>query len=127
MLTTFPSAWLVLALPFVSAGVIAHAQPLRRLSAAHHRMVWSVGVVGLFAFLGGLAGLLPESITLAAVLLGGALAGFSCFWTASTDDADDWRRWSVPPGADEPPDRPIDWEHFDRLRAQWARRPRVRP
>jgi hypothetical protein len=128
MFMTFPSAWLVLLLPFLSAGVIAHVRPLRRLSAAHHPITWSAGVVGLGGFLAGLAALLPESSTLPAVVLGGAVAGFSCFWTTNTD-GDDWSRRSPTSDGDEPPpglsDIPIDWQQFDRLRAGWARRPRV--
>jgi hypothetical protein len=121
MLTTFPSAWLVLLLPFLSAGVIAHAGPLRRLSAAHHRITWSVGVLGLGGFLASLAGLLPESCTLSAIILGGSVAGYSCFWTTSTGDGDDWRDSGPRPDDDGPPglpDVPTDWQRFDRLRAQ---------
>jgi hypothetical protein len=129
MVSTFPSAWLLLALPFASAGVIAHARPLRHLSASHHRVTWTVGVVGLCAFLAGLFGLVPARWTLAVVLLGGAVAGFSCFWTRRTDDGgEDWRRPSPPPDDDPPPpglpDIPIDWQKFDRLRSEWARAPR---
>jgi hypothetical protein len=126
MLTTFPSAWLALLLPFLSAGVIAQAGPLRRLSAAHHRITWSVGVVGPGGFPAGLAGLLPESCMLPAIILGGPVAGFSCFRTTSTDDGDDWRDSGPGPDDDGPPrlpDIPIDWQRFDRLHAQWGRRP----
>lgn len=130
MLSSFPSAWLLLALPFVSAAVIGRARPLRQLSGTHHRLTFSLGVVGLFGFLAGLAGLLPAGWALAGVLAGGAVSGFACYWPGRPDDGgDDWRRWSLAP-EDEPtppglPDAPIDWREFDRLRAGWERRPRV--
>jgi hypothetical protein len=130
MPSTFPAAWLVLALPFLSALVIAHARPLRELNGRRHRITRTIGVVGLLASLAGLAGLLPAAWTTTVVLVGGGLAGFTCFWPArSADGGDDWRR--PPPAPDhEPlppgrPDLPIDWQEFDRLRSRWARRPRV--
>jgi hypothetical protein len=130
MVTTFPAALLVLALPFASAGVIAHAHPLRALSGAHHRTTFGLGVVGLCAFLAGLAGLLPAAWTLVGVVVGGAVSGFACFWPRRPDRGDDdWRHWSVAPEDEPPPpglpDMPIDWREFDRLRAGWERRPRV--
>ena len=130
MLSSFPFAWLLLTLPFVSAGLIARARPLRELSARHHRMTWTTGVLGLCAFLAGFAGLLPAAWTLAAVIVGGAVSGFACFWPAKPDDGgdDDWRRWWIAPEDEPPPglpDVPIDWQKFDRLRAGWERRPRV--
>ena len=129
MLSSFPFAWLLLTLPFVSAGLIARARPLREVSARHHRMTWTTGVLGLCAFLAGFAGLLPAAWTLAAVIVGGAVSGFACFWPAKPDDGgDDWRRWWIAPEDEPPPglpDVPIDWQKFDRLRAGWERRPRV--
>jgi len=98
MLWSFPFAWLLLTLPFVSAGLIARARPLREVSARHHRMTWTTGVLGLCAFLAGFAGLLPAAWTLAAVIVGGAVSGFACFWPAKPDDGgDDWRRWWIAP------------------------------
>jgi hypothetical protein len=130
VLSTFPGAWLLLTLPFASAAVIGRARPLRQLSARHHRIMFSLGAVGLFAFLAGLAGLLPTAWTLAGVIFGGAVSGFACFWPARPDEGgDDWRRgWSVPEDDPPPPgrpDTPIDWHEFDRVRAAWERRPRV--
>ena len=130
MLSTYPVAWLLLGLPFASAGVIAHARPLRELSALHHRSTWLVGVAGLCAFGAGLVGLLPVAWTIPAVFLGGALAGFACFSPARPDDdGGDWRRWSPEPDDDRPPPTlpdTIDWQQFDRARAQWGRRLRAR-
>jgi len=129
MLSTFPAAWLILAVPFVSAGVIARVKPFRRLAARHHRVMWMTGVAGLCAFAAGLIGLLPISWTVPAVVLGGAVAGFACFWPRRTDDGGEgWRRWTFAPDDDQPPpspDTPIDWQEFDRLRAQWERRLRA--
>jgi hypothetical protein len=130
MLSTFPAAWLVLALPFTSAAVIAHVRPLRELTASYHRITWTVGVVGLCAFAAALVGLVPTAWTVPAVFAGGAVAGFSCFWTKKPDDGDDdWRRWTQPADDHGPPGPPgvrIDWQQFDRLRSQWARQARVR-
>ena len=129
MLTTFPSAWLVLALPFASAAVIARARPLRALSGEYHRVTWTAGVVGLCAFAVGLTGLLPAGWATVAVLAGGAVSGFACFWPRRPDDGgEDWRWFSAPDDEHPPPGPPrdsIDWQEFDRLRAGWERRPRV--
>jgi hypothetical protein len=127
MLSTYPGAWLLLALPFASAGVIAHVRPFRRLAARRHRLMWMIGVAGLCAFGAGLIGLVPTSWTVPAVVLGGAVAGFACFWPGRRDDGgEDWRRGSLAPDDGQPPpslpDTPIDWQEFDRLRAQWERR-----
>jgi hypothetical protein len=131
MLSTFPLAWLLLALPFASAAVIAHASPLRALSAEHHRITWSVGVAGLGVFLAGLVDFLPEAAMAPAVFAGGALSGFACFWPARPDDGEDGRRWSSDPENDhprpDPPDVAIDWHEFDRLRVRWDRPRRVAP
>ncbi len=132
MLSTFPSAWLLLALPFASAVTIGRVGPLRQLSGTYHPIPFGLGVVGLCAFLAGFAGLLPAAWTLAAVLVGGAISGFACFWPRRPDDGgDDWRRWSFAPDDERPrppglPDLPIDWQEFDRVRAGWERRPRHR-
>ena len=131
MLWSFPFVWLVLALPLASAGVIARARPLRDLTATHHRITWTVGVLGLCTFLAGFVGLLPAAWTGTAVLVGGAVAGFACFWPAKPDEGgDDWHRWSIAPDEEPPPGGPdlsIDWQEFDRLRAQWGRAPHVTP
>lgn len=132
MLWTFPFVWLVLGLPFVSATMIARLRPLRGLAGRHHRITWTIGVIGLSAFLAGFVGLVPAAWTSAAVILGGAVSGFACFWPRRPDDdGDDWRRWSPAPDHGRPPpglpDIPIDWQQFDRLRAQWERPRRVAP
>jgi hypothetical protein len=132
MLWTFPLVWLVLALPFGSAAVIARAQPLRGLAARHHRITWTIGVSGLCAFLAGFVGLLPTAWAAQAVLVGGAISGFACFWPTRPDDGgDDWRRWVPAPDGDRPPpglpNIMIDWQQFDHLRAQWERQGHVAP
>jgi hypothetical protein len=128
MLWRFPLAWLLLALPFVSAGVIGRVRPLRQLSARHHRISWAVGAVGLCTFLAGFIGLLWVGWAGLAVLLGGAISGLASSWpTRPDDDGDDWRRWANAPddGPPRPPEHRIDWQEFERLRGQWERDPRV--
>jgi hypothetical protein len=131
VLWTFPFVWLVLALPFLSAALIGRVRPLRTLAGTRHPFTWIVGLIGLCAFLAGFVGLLPAASTGAAVMLGGALSGFVCFWPGRPDDGEDWRRWSVAPDDGRPPpglpDIPIDWHEFDHLRAGWSRGGRVTP
>ncbi len=132
MPTTFPLAWLLLGLPFASAALIASIPPLLRLAERWPAVTLAVGVAGVSVFFLALLGMLPLSITVAAMIGGAAFGGFSCFWGHGTDrqdGGDDWRR--PPPGDDEPPEPPgdhppIDWGEFDRLRAQWGR-PRPAP
>jgi hypothetical protein len=131
MQPSFPSVWILFVLPFASSGVIAHARPLRKLSTRHNRFTISVGIVGLGAIAAGMVGLLPVSWAILAVVVGGALAGFSIFSLPAKntggeqgppEDGGGWGR--RPPPRDQPP-RPaggggeLDWDHFDQLRAQW--------
>jgi hypothetical protein len=128
---TFPFVWLVLCLPFASVGVIGRVRPLRGMADRHHRITWTLGVLGLCTFLAAFVGLLPPGWTTAAVILGGAVSGFVCFWPARRDDGgDDWRRWTIAPEDVPPPGPPggwIDWQEFDRLRADWDGGRRVAP
>jgi hypothetical protein len=124
MLTSYPSVWLLLALPFLSSAVIASVPKLRALSATHNHITWPAGLAGLVVVVAGLVGLLPSAIALPAMLLGGVAGGLAMFRTRSDDDdGDDWRRWRRPPDDPPPLDGPIDWQRFDRLRRQWERRP----
>ena len=137
MQPSFPTAWLLFVLPFASSGVIAHARPLRRLSTRYNRSTLMVGILGLGAFVAGMVGLLPVSWAIISVVAGGALAGFSIFSLPPKNEGNDdgsgrddgggggWGR--RPPPQDEPPPPAdgggeIDWEQFDRLRAQWEER-----
>ncbi len=123
-------AWLLFGLPFASAAVIAGIPALTRLAARWPAATLAVGISGIALFFVALLGLLPGSVTVAAVFGGAALGGFSCFWGYETDrpgSDDDWRR----PRAfdDDPPPSPagdprIDWGEFDRLRAEWDAVPR---
>jgi hypothetical protein len=130
MLTTFPSAWLLLGLPFISSGAISGIRPLRRLVTRATRLTWWMGIAGLILLVVGLVGLLPAEITWSAMLAGGAVSGFAMFMPKRTDggsDGDDWRRRRPPPDDPPPPEPsgggPFDWELFDRLRAGWERTP----
>jgi hypothetical protein len=128
----FPFVWLLLILPFVSSAVIANFRPLRELSAAHNQLMFVVGLSGLAAFIAGLVGLVPSSWALVAVLIGGALGGFSFFLQHGDgeDGSDDgrWGRWDPPPddGPPAPDGGGIDWDLFDRLRARWETQPTAR-
>lgn len=126
MLTTFPMAWLLVALPFISAIVISQVPALRRLAATRYRLMWPIGVVGLAVLLLELTGELPAGSAVPVMFLAGALSGFSLFWgmrPGGDGDGGDWR-WGPPgegPPPDPPGDGPLDWELFDRLRGQWER------
>jgi hypothetical protein len=135
MQPSFSSAWILFVLPFASSGVIAHTRLLRALTARYNRVRLSVGVLGLAAFVAGMVRLLPVSWALLAVMVGGALAGFSIFsvpprQSGGEDDSDDGGWGRRPPPDDEPPPPcggggELDWEQFDELRAEWERTPAV--
>ncbi len=125
----FSWAWLLLALPFVSAAVIATVSPLSRVATVYHQVTWPLGIIGLGLLVVALIGLLSAPLSLPVSICGGAVSGFAMFWVRSDgNEGDDWW-WRGPPPDDGPPDPfdpgAIDWELFDRLRAGWAR-PRVR-
>jgi hypothetical protein len=128
MIATFPLAWFLLALPFVSAAIIAQVPSLRRLASEHSWITWPVGLLGLAVLLAGLMGRIPTVYALPMTVLSGLLAGYSVFWSprkdSGNDEDDDDGRWPPPP-PEEPPPEPIgdgpDWELFDRLRRQWER------
>jgi hypothetical protein len=128
------SAWIVFVVPFASCGVFAHTRPLMKLSTGHTRLTRSVGVLGVAAFIAGLAGWLPLSWAIVAAAAGGAFAGLSIFSVPPSDqggdeESDNGGGWGRrPPPEDEPPPPPrhggaLDWEQFDSLRAQWERTP----
>ncbi len=130
MLASFPLAWFLLALPFVSAGIIAQVKPLRQFASAHNRITWPLGLFSLALLLAGLMGRISPAWALPLTVCAGFTAGFSVFWSPGKDtggDDDDDGRWRRPPPNDQPPD-PMgdgpDWDLFDRLRRQWER-PRV--
>lgn len=130
MLASFPLAWFLLALPFISAAIIAQVKPLRRLAAEYNRITWRVGVCSLVLLLVGLMADTSAAWSLPLIVLAGLGAGFAVFRSrpeGEDDDDDDDGRWRRPPPDDRPPD-PIgggpDWELFDRLRRRWER-PRV--
>jgi hypothetical protein len=141
MQPSFSSAWILFVLPFASSGVIAHAGPLRRLSTRYNKLTLSIGILGLAAFVAGMVGLLPVSGAIVAVVVGGALAGFSIFSVppkqtgGGEEESDDGGGWGRrPPPEDEPPppaggggELDWDWQRFDELRAQWEREPSLLP
>jgi hypothetical protein len=130
---SFPAAWLLVALPFVSALVISQIRPLRRLVERRDRIAWMLGVGGLGLLFAGETGLLPATSALPVMLVAGGVSGFALLWPPRRDrggsDGDDWLR--DPPQAGPPPSpsghRPPDWAQFDRLRAKWERRPTIKP
>ncbi len=128
MLASFPLAWFLLALPFVSAAIIAQVAPLRQLASKHNWITWPVGLLGLAVLLAGLMGRIPTIDALPMTVLAGFVAGYSVFWSprkdGGTDEDDDDGHWRPRP-PEEPPPEPIgdgpDWELFDRLRRHWER------
>lgn len=125
MPTTYPSAWLLLSIPFFSSLLVRKVPFLLHLAIENNRQMRPIGVLGLTLLLAGLVGLLP-TWGLPLALLGGAVSGFAVFSVRGSDSEDDEGGQARLP--DEPPpapdtDRPIDWRQFDRLRARWERRP----
>lgn len=129
MFSSFPAAWVLVALPFLSALLISQIHPLRRLAATRYRLTWPLGIAGLGLLFAELVGALPVASDLPVIFLAGAVSGFSLFWPSSGEEPggsgpggrqDD-------PSDDQPPWEPLgggppDWERFDRLRAEWERR-----
>ncbi len=135
MFSTFPSAWVLVALPFLSALLISQIRPLRTLATTRYRVTWPVGIAGLVLLFAELIGVLPAASAVPVMLLAGGVSGFSLFWPSPVEDdggSDDGRWRDRPsddrPSHDGPPLTPLgqrwpDWEQFDRLRAEWERRP----
>ena len=86
-----------------------------------------IGMAGLTVLLLALAGVVPPAYGIPMMIFGGAVSGFTVFTLPRPDDGgDDWRRWRPPPDDPPPPPddgEPLDWQLFDRLRAQWERQP----
>ncbi len=133
MFSSFPAAWVLIALPFISALLISQIQPLRELAVTRYPLTWPLGVLGLILLIAELIGALPAASALPVMFLAGAVSGFSLFWPSRGEE-----RGGPGPARghdDGPPFKPLgsgplDWERFDRLRAEWGRRqsrPRPRP
>jgi hypothetical protein len=128
MLPEFPTIWLLLALPFISAIVFRQIPPLLRLTAAHYGLTMLLGIAGLAVLFAGALGLLPAFSELPLMLVGGMLGGLSMVSAPRGDegtDPDDWRWRRRPPHDPQPEPTPgaggADWASFDRIRAQWER------
>jgi hypothetical protein len=135
MFSSFPAAWVLVALPFLSALVISQIPPLRELTARRHRVTWPLGMAGLFLLFAELIGWLPAASSLPVIFLAGAVSGFSLFWPPAGQEEGGSRPdgrgeeppEDPPPHDDGPPlaplgQRPPDWDRFDRVRAEWERR-----
>lgn len=123
MLATYPAAWLLLTLPFLSIYVIRCIPALLRLAGQRNARMRLIGVAGLGAMAAALFGAVPPAFGLPIMVLGGAVSGFTVFTLPRPDgsDGDDWRWGHLPPDDPPPPasDRPLDWDQFDRVRARW--------
>ncbi|MFL5822983.1 MAG: hypothetical protein ACJ764_06020 [Solirubrobacteraceae bacterium] len=130
MPTTYPSAWLLLTVPFLSSLLVRNIPALLRLATRMNRLTRPVGLLGLTLLCAGVVGLLPMPWGLPLALIGGALSGYAVFTAGGDSDAgDDWRQPGEPPDEPPPPpgaDDPIDWPGFDRLREEWEREPTLR-
>lgn len=127
MLASYPSAWLLLTLPFISTYVIRDIPALLRLAGRRNVTMRLIGVAGLAAMVVGLVARIPPEFGLPMMVLGGAVSGFTVFTLPRYEgsDGDNWRRWQPPPDEPPPPanDGRVDWDRFDRIRAQWERQP----
>lgn len=129
MLASYPATWLLLTLPFLSTYVIRCVPSLLGLAGRRNRSMRLIGAAGLVAMLVALTGVVAPTFGLPMMVLGGLVSGFIVFTLPPKggSDGDDWRRWPPPPHDPPPPDTdgPLDWEHFDRIRAQWERQPEL--
>lgn len=127
MLASYPSAWLLLTLPFLSSCFIRSVPALLDLAGRRNRIMRLVGIAGLAAMLVALAGAVPPRFGIPMMIAGGLASGFTVFSVPRPDNGgDDWRRWRPPPDDPPPPPddgEPLDWELFDRARARWERQP----
>lgn len=129
MLRTYPSAWLLLTLPFLSSVVIRSVPCLWGWATTLNWLTRPLGTVGLVCLFGGMFGLIPSPYGLPVAIAGGLVSGYTVFslrGKGNGSDGGDWRRGAPPP--DEPPPPPvvggpIDWQLFDRLRTRWEREP----
>src|ERR1700761_5692283 len=137
MFSSFPAAWVLVALPFLSALVISQIRPLRELALTRHRRTWPVGIAGLVLLFAELIGALPAASALPVIFLAGTVSGFSLFWPLREERGgfgESGRRHGPPvddPPRDDGPPRPgqrcPDWERVDRHRADWDRPPSRAP
>lgn len=127
MLARYPPAWLLLSLPFLSTYVIRGVPSLLSLAGRRNTSMRLMGAAGLATMLVGLTGAVAPAFGLPMMVLGGVVSGFTAFKRPPKggSDGDDWRRWRPPPDDPPPPDADgrLDWEQFDRIRAQWERQP----
>jgi hypothetical protein len=132
MLGTYPSAWLLLMLPFASSIVLRSVPRLWRLATTMNWLTRPLGTLGLICLFAALFGVLPRPYALPLAIIGGAVSGYTVFSLPGRDsgsDGDDWRRPGPPPNEPPPPPvvgGPIDWQLFDHLRAGWEQRPVTR-
>jgi hypothetical protein len=124
MPSSYPAAWLWLALPFVSTLVLRSVPWLWRPAANHNRLMQAIGVLGLAGMAAGLTGLAPAPYALPLTLVGGAVSGYAIFSVPRHGRSDDGGGGDSDGPPDEPTEPPgvderIDWRRFDRLRAEW--------
>jgi hypothetical protein len=126
MLASYPAASLLLALPFLSSLVVRSVPWLLALATRMNWLTRPIGMLGLACLCAGLLGVFPAPYALPLAILGGLASGYTVFCLPRRGggrDGGDWWRRGPPP--DEPPPPPlaggpIDWQLFDRLRAQWG-------
>lgn len=123
MLRSYPSAWLLLGLPFLSSLVLRSVPPLFKLASRLNRLTLPIGIAGLAILFACLTGVVPPPYALPLAFISGVVSGYAVFSLRPPEgNDDDWRRGDEPP--DEPPQPPgargpLDWQLFDRLRAEW--------
>ena len=110
-------AWIVMS-PYCTGLLVGNSKRANRLVSDHLHLVTAIGWAGVAALLFGVFAMPHESGLLVA-LCAAPLAGLAFWGSGARGDG-----WHEPPA--EPDDQPstddgVDWDQFERERADWER------